>query len=122
MGIKIVKIHVTKHLICLYFIVFNYTSIFTKVEGEESLPEMIDNHSIEIIHLHLDEFSPYLDDPEGDLFGLELDTYRCLHHLMPAQRAAATGWFLHLGRELLTHAIFRQWEVECAFSFSHRID
>lgn len=89
---------------------------FTKVEEEESLPEMIDNHSIEIIHLHLDEFSLH-DDPEGDLFGLELDTYRCLHHLMPSQRAAATGWFLHLGRELLTHAIFRQWEVVLTFSF-----
>ena len=119
MGIKIVKIHVTEHLICLYL---KMPQFFTKVEGEESLPEMIDNHSIEIIHLHLDEFSPYLDEPEGDLFGLELDTYRCLHRLMPAQRAAATCWFLHLGRELLTHAIFRQWEVVCAFSFSHHID
>ena len=30
--------------------------------GGESLQEMTDNQSIEIIHLHLDEFSPYLDE------------------------------------------------------------
>lgn len=124
MGINIVKIHQTKHLICIHFTVCKlYLNKRKGWRGRNLYRKWKTNHSTGNSNLHSGKFSPHLEEPERHLFGLELDTHRCLHQqLIPPQRAAATGWFLNLGRELLMHAIFRQWEVVCAISFLYHID
>lgn len=117
------QVHQMQHLICTHFTVHKlYLNTKKGIGGGNSAGNGKQITRLEIVISTWKILSPPWWAWRRLVWAGMRHTQVSSQHFIPPQGAAATGGFLHLGRELLTRAIFRRWQAACAFSFSHHIE